>query len=224
MKTIIWMKMVSVRCEGKKPLLVFALAYLLSACATLPETVNGRLVPPEGQAYVILATTYQISQGASINGESGAEIVATDQKFTVITNTGNRRIQSPEGQIEVKGGLHLITLAPGEYRIVRVFGSYQEDSFDFGIGFAANNGNKGMGVGVGASTGGGRRSFAVPAKYIFQMAAGEVVYVGDAEIKLDRIPSATLKNETVRDFYHMRKVWKVTDFSNIQTRLATEKQ
>lgn len=192
-------------------------AGLLAGCASTPDLVNGRLIPPPGQAYLIVATTYEISQGVAINGESGVEIAGPDKPVSLMSTPGNRRIQAP-GEEATKGALHLLAVPPGEYHILRAFGSYQESGFDVGVGYASGNHYNGVGVGIGTRTGGGRNTFAVPLKHTFQLQAGEVAYIGDVHILLDRIPSASVRINVRRDFNHMQSVWKVQDFSNVQIR------
>lgn len=200
-----------------------ALSSLLLACANVPPTVNGSLVPPAGLAYVVMSTTYDAGQDSGINGEAGIEMIGPDQKKIIaVSSPGNSEIQ---GLTEnAKGGLHLLSLPAGEYRIQRAFGSYQESGFEFGFGVSTGSAYSGAGMGLGASTGGKRSHFAVPLKAVFQIMAGEVMYIGNAHIKLERIPSATISSQVPRDFNHMRKVWKVTDFSTVQIRPVQEEK
>jgi len=205
--------------------IVLALSVLLLACANVPPTVNGSLVPPAGLAYVVISATYDAGQDGGNNGEAGVEIIGPDQKKIIVASSaGNNEIQGPTEQENAKGGLHLLSLPPGEYRILRAFGSYQESGFEFGFGMSRGSAYSGVGMGVGASTGGKRFHFAVPLKAVFQLKAGEVLYIGNAHITLERIPSATISSQIPRDFNHMQKVWKVTDFSTVQIRPVQEEK
>lgn len=168
----------------------------LLACATPPPTKNGKLIPPAGQAYAILATTYQRA-GSSVEGEAGAEI--SDGSKEVIVQSG-ASIVAPDDMPNADGGLHAIALDPGKYRIVRIFGSYQGNRISYGVGFSTFSGNTGFGLGMD-TLGAARENFTVPVLYEFEVAAGEVVYIGDAHIKLDRVPSAALRDESERDFF-----------------------
>ena len=190
---------------------------LLVACASTPPTQNGKLLPPAGQGYVILATTYQ-KTGGSVSGVAGVEISDGVKEFSVQSGA---RIVAPEGGRDAEGGLHAIALAPGKYRIISVFGSYQASRMSFGFGLSAFTGHTGLGLGL-ETPGTSRENFAVPVQYEFDVAAGEVVYIGSTMITLDRIARAELRDESTRDFFYMKTQWKISDFSNIQKRIARQ--
>lgn len=178
-------------------LLLLASALLLSACATSPQiSTSGVMVPPPGQAYAILANSFTTFDHDSTNTSVVLDGPFGQKEFFAHVTTNYIR---DVGDIpDVPGQVHLITLPPGHYTIPMAWGRWNSGT---GSTMVTNHIDR------------------IPLNLQFDVAAGEVVYLGDVHLDLSLRSTATLRDEHARDFNHIKVLWKVPDLSSIQIRL-----
>ncbi|MCX7206215.1 MAG: hypothetical protein NT086_09600 [Proteobacteria bacterium] len=166
---------------------------LVAACSAQPalQIENGRLQPPAGQGYVVLALSVQSlsSDRASLQ----VELVGAESKHSLRADISRDVISGPDA--ETRGRLWVLPLAAGSYTVSEAWGEW------------AVNGSNGRG---------GQPHFKIERR--FQIAAGEVLYLGEINAQLNFAPALSYSDQTPRDFYQLKQ-WGVQDTSLVTTRL-----
>ncbi|WP_053077275.1 hypothetical protein [Chromobacterium sp. LK11] len=171
-------------------------ALLLAGCATMADRLRGSLEPPAERGYAIVSLTGKSANpdsatlGLDIANASG-RVVAADSA-SLLTDT----VFGEQGKSMAEGKLMLFTLEPGSYRVEQVWANWLEDGA-WGV-------NRKM------------RSFRLAAP--FEVKRGEAVYLGNVEVEMSFLPEARLRDESERDFAHVRRIWKIKDVSGVQLR------
>lgn len=176
----------------KRSVAALASAFV-AACSGQPamQIENGRLVPPAGQGYVVLALSLQSlsSDRASLQ----VELAGANAKHSLRADISRDVISGPDS--ETRGRLWVLPLAAGSYTVSEAWGEW------------AVNGSNGRG---------GQPHFKIERQ--FQVAAGEVLYLGEMNAALNFASALTYSDQAPRDFYQLRQ-WGVQDTSSITTRL-----
>lgn len=184
--------------------LVCLSALLLTACAAPLQIESGKLVPPAGQGYVIAAVTLDsldhdhADAGIQIDGPAGRLLLESESLM--------HRVWAPGNEPDGIGKLHVVALPAGHYRVSEIYGSWVDDGFSW-MSF--------------------RRHHRFALKEDFDLAAGQVVYLGDYHISLNFQPSYQRSDTRRRDFNELSVRRGVKDFSNISVlypQLNTNKQ
>ncbi|STQ89346.1 hypothetical protein [Iodobacter fluviatilis] len=166
---------------------------LVAACSAQPalQIENGRLVPPAGQGYVVLAISVQSlsTDRASLQ----VELAGVSSKHSLRADISRDVISGPDA--ETRGRLWVLPLAAGRYTVSEAWGEW------------AVNGSNGRG---------GQPHFKIERP--FQIAAGEVLYLGEINAQLNFAPALSYSDQTPRDFYQLQQ-WGVQDTRNMTTRL-----
>lgn len=170
-------------------------ALLLTACAAPMQVENGRLTPPPGHGYVIAAVTLNsldhnyADAGIVISGPAGG--IRLDAQIMSF-------IRAPGSETDGTGKLHVVALPAGHYRVSELYGSWVDDSFS-------------------------SMRFRKQSRFLlderFELAAGQVLYLGDYHISLDFQPSFSRADTRRRDFNDLAVKRGVRDFSNITVQL-----
>ncbi|GGP18180.1 hypothetical protein [Silvimonas iriomotensis] len=177
-----------------KRVLLLCCIGLLSACAARPQmSTAGAMVPPAGQAYGILAVTFN-----SLDHDTTVTSVVVEGPWgrKEFFANNNNYIRDAGDVPDTTGQLQLLTLPPGHYTMTDTWTRW---------------GNPGMDM--------SRRIGRLPLNQGFDVKAGEVVYLGEVHVDVNFQPTATLKDAHQRDFNHIKVMWGVPDTSNIQIRL-----
>ncbi|MDR3413580.1 MAG: hypothetical protein P4L87_21940 [Formivibrio sp.] len=179
-----------------RTLIICFAAFLLAACAAPLHVENGRLVPPPGQGYVIAAVTLDTLnyQGA----DAGILLHGQTSEMHLDAQTNTSLIRAPDKEKDGVGKLHVVALPVGSYRVTELYGSWIDDSFS-GMSFRS------------------RSSFALDEG--FDLADGEVLYLGDYHVSLNFEPSFSRTDTRRRDFNDLTERQSVHDFSNITVKL-----
>ncbi|AOX99824.1 hypothetical protein [Jeongeupia sp. USM3] len=176
------------------------LLILLAGCASLkPQTDAGKLVPPPGQGYAVLAFTLNSLEPDS--GDANLVFNGGGVSGNLYASENTDYIRAPGNVPDDKGRLTFAALPPGDYTITHVYGYW---------GMPDTLGQAGM-----------RNVISLPRQDRFTVRAGEVVYLGDFHLNMNFKPDVVLSNQQARDFNHMKVMWGVSDFSNVQTRLLS---
>lgn len=165
---------------------------LLSACAAPLQIQGGKLVPPPGHGYVIAAVTLDsldhnyADAGIRLDGPAG--------KIYLDAEIMMHRIRAPGDEPDGIGKLHVVPLPAGRYRVSELYGSWMDDTFNW-------------------------MSFRSHSRFVlnetFDLAAGQVAYLGDYHISLNFQPSYARSDTRRRDFNELAARRGVNDFSNI---------
>ncbi|MDR3428865.1 hypothetical protein [Silvimonas sp.] len=181
----------------KRLLLLLTCIVLLSACATRPQlSTTGIMVPPAGQAYAVLAITFTsfdrdtTNTSVVLQGPMGQKEYFAQVMTDFIRDAGDIP--------DTPGKLHLITLPPGHYTMPMAWGRWNDGSDTIMFSHHVDR---------------------IPLNLQFDVAAGEVIYLGDVHLDLNLRSSARLSDQHARDFNHIKTIWKVPDTSSIQIRL-----
>ncbi|WP_432721183.1 hypothetical protein R0381_002656 [Jeongeupia wiesaeckerbachi] len=183
--------------EGYKRVAALGLLILLAGCASLkPQTDDGKMLPPPGQGYAVLAFTLQSLQPDSGDANLVFSGAGVNGQFYASENVDY--IRAPGNIPDDKGRLAFAALPPGDYTISHVYGYW---------GMPDALGQAGM-----------RNIISLPRQDRFTVRAGEVVYLGDFHLNMNFKPDVMLSDQQTRDFNHMKVMWGVSDFSNVQVR------
>ncbi len=165
---------------------------LLAACAAPLPIENGKIVPPSGHGYVIAAVTLDsldhdhADAGIQLEGPTGATQLVSE----ILMHT----IRAPGKEPDGLGKLHVVAMPAGHYRVSELYGSWLDDSFTW-MNF--------------------RRYSSFALNESFDLAAGQVVYLGDYHISLNFQPSYRRSDMRHRDYNELAVRRGVKDFSNI---------
>lgn len=180
---------------------IILLCLMLAACVSpVVKHLNGSLTPPPGMAYALVSLT------ASGYGIDDAQLSAhfraldADKRHdgAVYASLATDTIFSRQvGGPMTDGRLSLITLKPGRYQFYSASGRYQD-----GMLF--------MHPTVW-------RTFKL--NLPFDVAAGEVVYLGEIHLDLSNLPEWEIRDSHERDLGHVERIWQVPDVSMVHTRL-----
>lgn len=176
-------------------LLAALAATFLAGCAAFkPQVSEGRLVPPPGTAYAVVAVTLKSFDNITSLPDAALEFTGPAGRHTLWGNTSTAGIVAPGDEPNGDGILNVVALPAGDYVTTRMFGSWMMESAGMRWREYAN----------------------VPVTARFSLKEGEVVYLGDAHLRLDFRPSVQFSGQQRRDFNHMKVRWGVTDTSNIR--------
>ena len=167
-------------------------ALLLAACAAPLRVENGKLIPPPGQGYVIAAVT--LDSLDHNHSDAGIHLSGPAGDIRLEAQVNMNFIRAPGNEKDGTGKLHVVALPAGHYLVNELYGSWLDDSFNW-------------------------MSFRSRSRFVlnehFDLAAGEVVYLGDYHLSLNFQPSFSRADTRRRDFNDLRVRQGVQDFSNI---------
>jgi len=168
--------------------------FLLSACSTMADRLQGSITPPPGYGYAIVSLTAKAFDQDSANtglhiADNNGQVVANG-RASMNTDT----VFGEEGMSPVDGRLLLFALPPGHYQAADAWGNWVEES------------------GWGSQW----RSVTLPIRAGFDISAGSSVYLGEVFLDLSMRPELKLSNQQKRDFGHMQRVWKVNNLSTVR--------
>ncbi|MBM3114905.1 hypothetical protein [Jeongeupia naejangsanensis] len=187
--------------EGYKRVAALGLLILLAACASMkPQTDAGKLQPPPGQGYAVLAFTLHSLQPDS--GDANLVFNGAGISGNLYASENTDYIRAPGNVPDDKGRLTFTALPPGNYTISHVYGYW---------GMPDTLGQAGM-----------RNVISLPRQDRFTVRAGEVVYLGDFHLNMNFKPDVVLSDQQARDFNHMKVMWGVSDFSNVKVQLLNQ--
>ncbi|AZN35157.1 hypothetical protein [Iodobacter ciconiae] len=176
--------------------LILSCVLFLSACASVPVAVmQGRLAPPVGQGYVVVALTLNSfdQDGANawlrLEGSQGR----ADLNASILHDT----ITAPNKN--ATGKLHILSLPPGQYTAVSAVGYWRYTA----AGWPQ------------------QRHEQLPIGQSFEVKAGEVIYLGEVHLALNFQSSLIISDQHERDFYALGQQYGISDTSNIKTRLLS---
>jgi len=180
---------------------IILLCLMLAACASpVARHLNGSLTPPPGMAYALVSLTasgYDIDD-AQLTARFHALDGDKQQDGAVYASLATDTIFSRQvGGPMVDGRLSLITLKPGHYQFYSASGRYQD-----GMLF--------MHPTVWRT---------IKLNLPFDVAAGEVVYLGEINLDLSNLPESHVRDSHERDLGHVVRIWQVPDVSMVHTRL-----
>ncbi|MEN9659757.1 MAG: hypothetical protein RL571_3222 [Pseudomonadota bacterium] len=166
---------------------------LVAACSAQPalQIENGRLHPPAGQGYVVLALTLQSL--SPDQADLQVELLGANSRHSLRADISRDSIVGPAG--EVRGRLWVMPLAAGSYTLSQAWGNW---------------------AAKGANGRGGQTHFQLDRH--FKVAAGEVLYLGEISAQLNFASTLAYSDQSTRDFYQLKQ-WGVQDTSQIATRL-----
>ncbi|AZN35156.1 hypothetical protein [Iodobacter ciconiae] len=166
---------------------------LVAACSSQPamQIENGRLIPPSGHGYVVLSLSLQSL--SSDQAQLQVVLAGADSKHSLRADISRDVISGPD--TETRGRLWVLPLAAGNYTVSEAWGEW------------AVKGSNGRGA---------QPHFKIARP--FQIAAGEVLYLGEINAQLNFAPALSYSDQTPRDFYQLKQ-WGVQDISSINTRL-----
>lgn len=177
-----------------KRLTGLVLVLLLAACASQPILLQqGKLSPPEGQGYAIVALTLnsfdqdRASAWLRLQGPGGNQ----DLYASITTDT----IVAP--QKSVIGKLHILPLTPGQYTVKEAIGDWTYTA----AGWPQQRHDQ---LAVGRQ---------------FEMKSGEVLYLGEVHLALSFKSSLQLSDQHERDFYALSQQYGISDTSNIKSKI-----
>lgn len=171
---------------------------LLSACTSVTTPVNaGRLSPPAGQGLAIIALTANASPVIKDSAEIQLMIQGETGKYYGYSRPGIDFIRAAGDTRNSDGSLLQLTLPAGRYTVVQASGSWQRQTDQLLEP---------------------REFFTVPIGQSFELAAGEVRYLGEVQVNINLRPDIRISQNSERDFYHLQVRHGVTDISNIQIR------
>lgn len=174
-------------------LMALACCLMLAACAAPLRLENGKLSPPPGHGYVIAAIT--LNSLDQHYPDAGIELVGPAGGIRLEAHPYMDFIRAPGDEPDGNGKLHVAALPAGRYRVTELYGSWLDDWI------------------------GWRQLDRFPLDERFELAPGEVIYLGQYHISLDFRPSYTRTDMRRRDFNELKARRGVSDFSNIGTRL-----
>jgi hypothetical protein len=171
---------------------------LLSACASVTTPVSeGRLSPPAGHGLAIIAFTANASPVIKDSTEMQLMVQGETGKYYGYSRPSIDFIRAAGDTPNSDGSLLQLTLPAGRYTVVQASGSWQRPSDQLLEP---------------------REFFTVPIGQSFELAAGEVRYLGEVQLNINLRPDVRISQNTARDFYHLQVRHGVTDISNIQIR------
>lgn len=196
-----------------------AFSMILVGCASTPTpqwVEQGRLVPPAGKGIAVIALT-----GQSFNDQSAQLTLHLDGpagKTSEQVSLGTEMLSPPSdpnylntrrlsisfrplgiqvgNSQNVRGRVLVMPLVAGDYKVSNVTGSWLRE-------------------GVQSSD---LETLNLPIDKPFQLAAGEVVYLGDIHVNMNFRSNVVLGQNPERDFFNLETRRGVTDFSNILMR------
>ncbi len=171
---------------------------LLAGCAAPLRIEAGRLVPPAGHGYVIAAVTLETS--ANSHGDAAIQLDGPAGRLYLYADIGVDMIRAPGKETDGAGKLHVVAVPAGRYRVSELYGSWADDSNGFGMRNLA--------------------SFELDER--FDLAAGQVVYLGDYHLELNFMPSYRRSDTRRRDFNELAERRGVKDPSNITALLPLQ--
>ncbi|QZA78710.1 hypothetical protein K4H28_04680 [Deefgea tanakiae] len=176
--------------------LVLVLSFVLAGCASMrPPVENGRLNPPPGQGLAIIALTAQ--SFSDDTADLALHISGPSGRTTAHMRLATDFIRAPGSTHNSTGRLLVLALPAGQHMITNATGSWRRDS------------NSSMFM---------REFINVDIQQPFNLAAGEVVYLGQVHVNMNFRSDVRFSQNIERDFFDLNARSGVTDVSNIVIR------
>lgn len=178
--------------------LLLLLAFIgLTGCVSMADQLQGSIKPPSGYGYAIVSLTGKAFNPDSASANLNWRSLDTLQAGTVWASMNTDTIFGGPQAGMAAGKLALLTLPPGRYVLETAYASWREET----------------------AWGSYRKLHTYPLNLTFNLNEGEAVYLGEVQLDMSYLPSASLVDSHVRDFNHMQRIWKIQDMSPVVIRL-----
>lgn len=165
-----------------------------TGCTTMADRLHGSLTPPPGEGYAIFSLTGRTQDASRSSASVEWRGLTNTLSGNVYASMGTNTVFGPNGDM-AEGKLELLTLPAGRYELTRAYGYWPTDTGPFGNAFTQI------------------RSFSLNTP--FTVEAGKAVYLGQVQVQMDFRPTVELGDAQVRDFAHMKNVWKIDNLSQV---------
>lgn len=180
-----------------RQILVLLTFLWLTGCTTMADRLQGSIQPPPGYGYAIFSLTGRAFEPDTATASLNWQSLDTLQNGTVWASMNTDTIFGAPDTGMSEGKLELLTLPPGRYMLTTAYGNWMEE-------------------GAWSRY---RKMQTYPLNLPFNVIENKAVYLGEIQLDMSYRPSVNLLDSHVRDFNHMKRIWKVQDMSPVITQL-----